>query len=84
MKTVANVEDAMSDSVDALICDLLEYVSGKERSYADVIEVWHTSCPKLPVWEEATERGLITQARANGRTVVRITPRGSALLAKRA
>ena len=73
----------MNDNVDALIFDLLEYVAGKERSYAEVIEVWHTSCPKLPVWEEATERGLITQTRVNGHAVVRITARGSALLAGR-
>jgi hypothetical protein len=55
----------MSDTVDALICDLLEYVACEERKYDDVIETWHTSCPKLPVWEEANERGLVTRARAN-------------------
>jgi hypothetical protein len=70
----------MSDTVDALIVDLLEYIAGKERSYAEVIDAWHTSCPKLPVWEEATERGLLTRARVNGHAVVRLTVAGSALL----
>ena len=70
----------MSDTVDALIVDLLQYVEGSERTYAEVIEAWHTSCPKLPVWEEANERGLITRARVNGHAVVQITPEGTAFL----
>ena len=70
----------MADTVDPLIIDLLEYVAGKERSYAEVIEAWHTSCPKLPVWEEANERGLIAPARMNGQTTVQITAAGVALL----
>ena len=67
-------------TVDALIVDLLEYVAAQERSYAEVIEAWHTSCPKLPVWEEANDRGLLTRARVNGHAVVRITAAGSAFL----
>jgi D-3-phosphoglycerate dehydrogenase len=73
----------MSDTVDALIIDLLEYVACEERRYDDVIEAWHTSCPRLPVWEEANERGLVTRARTNGLAVVRITAAGVALLEQR-
>ena len=73
----------MSDTVDALICDLLEYVACEERKYDDVIETWHTSCPKLPVWEESNERGLVTRACANGHPVVQITAAGAALLEQR-
>ena len=73
----------MSDTVDALIFDLLEYVARQERRYDDVIEAWHTSCPRLPVWEEANERGLVTRASANGHAVVRITAAGAALLKER-
>ena len=70
----------MSDTVDGLIFDLLEFVAREERPYAEVIDAWRTSCPKLPVWEEANERGLISRVRANGHAVVRITPAGAALL----
>jgi D-3-phosphoglycerate dehydrogenase len=70
----------MPNSVDDLILDLLEYVAAKERTYDDVLDAWHTSCPKLPVWEEANDRGLITRAHANGSAVVRITAAGTALL----
>jgi len=73
----------MTDTVDALIVDLLEFVAGKERKYDEVIEAWHTSCPRLPVWEEANERGLITRARTNGHAVVLITAAGAALLKQR-
>jgi len=73
----------MTDTVDALICDLLEYVAKEARTYDEVIEAWHTSCPKLPVWEEANDRGLITRTRMNGHAVVRITSAGTALLEQR-
>jgi D-3-phosphoglycerate dehydrogenase / 2-oxoglutarate reductase len=73
----------MIGAVDALVLDLLEWVASGERSYAEVMEAWRTSCPRLPVWEEATERGLIVREHANGRAMVRITSSGLALLAQR-
>jgi hypothetical protein len=73
----------MSDSVDALILDLLEYVAGGEKDYAEVMDAWRTSCPRLPVWEEATDRGLVTRAKADGRAVVTITESGRVLLQQR-
>ena len=49
----------MSDPVEALILDLLEWIGARPRPYAEVIEAWRTSCPRLPVWEEANRRGFI-------------------------
>lgn len=49
----------MTDSVDALILDLLEWIGPESRPYPEVIEAWRTSCPRLPVWEEANERGFL-------------------------
>jgi D-3-phosphoglycerate dehydrogenase len=72
----------MIGAVDALVLDLLEWVASGERSYAEVMEAWRTSCPRLPVWEEATERGLIIREHVDGRTMVRITSSGLALLAQ--
>jgi hypothetical protein len=71
----------MVDPVEALILDLLAFVAREERPYMEVMDAWRTSCPRLPVWEEANDRGLITRARAEGGAVVRITARGEALLA---
>ena len=70
----------MADAVEALILDLLEFVSSGERSYAETMEAWRTSCPRLPVWEDANDRGLVTRAFVNGKAMVRITKPGRALL----
>ena len=43
--------------VENLILDLLEWLGKQDRTYEDTMEAWRTSCPKLPVWEDATERG---------------------------
>jgi hypothetical protein len=66
--------------VEALIRDLLAWVAIRERSYEEVMDAWRTSCPKLPVWEDANDLGFVALDRANGRTVVRITPAGLAFL----
>jgi hypothetical protein len=70
----------MSDTVENLILDLLEWVERRERTYQDTLDAWRTSCPRLPVWEDANDRGLVEPASANGRLLVRVTPAGLALL----
>jgi hypothetical protein len=69
--------------VDALILDLLEWLAARDRSYEEVMDAWRTSCPKLPVWEEANDRGLIEREEAGGRSVVRISSSGRAFLERR-
>jgi D-3-phosphoglycerate dehydrogenase len=69
--------------VEALILDLLEWLAKAERSYEEVMDAWRTSCPRLPVWEDANDRGLVTREEANGRCIVRITASGLALLDQR-
>ncbi len=71
------------DIVEPLVLDLLEWVAAGERTYAEVMDAWRTSCPRLTVWEEATERRLVARARVDGRSVVTITASGSALLERR-
>ena len=74
----------MADTVvEALIFDLLEWVAKRERTYEEVMEAWRTSCPRLPVWEEANDRGLVVRENVNGHCVVRITPSGRDLLVQR-
>ena len=70
----------MGDIVENLILDLVEWVGRRERTYQDTLEVWRTSCPRLPVWEDATQRGFVKTASANGCWLVRATPAGLALL----
>jgi D-3-phosphoglycerate dehydrogenase len=75
--------EAVDGTVEALIADLLEWVASRERTYEEVMEAWRTSCPKLPVWEDANDRGLIMTEYVNGRSIVKATPLGFALLEKR-
>jgi hypothetical protein len=56
----------VSDTVDTLILDLLEWMGPTPRPYAEVLEAWRTSCPRLPVWEEANDRGFIARHHAPG------------------
>ncbi|MFZ0659126.1 MAG: hypothetical protein WBE78_03690 [Candidatus Binataceae bacterium] len=69
--------------VEALILDLLEWVASGEKSYEEVMDAWRTSCPRLPVWEDANDRGLVMRQQANGRCIVRITELGLDLLEQR-
>jgi hypothetical protein len=59
----------ISDPVDTLILDFLEWMGPNPRPYPEVLEAWRTSCPRLPVWEEANDRGFITRHRAPERGV---------------
>ena len=73
----------MTDTVEALILDLLDWLLLRDRTYAEVMDAWRTSCPRLPVWEDATDRGLVAQENVNGRCVIRVTPAGLTLLGQR-
>jgi hypothetical protein len=57
----------MSGELDALVLDLVEWVAREPRSYAEVFDAWRTSCPRLPVWEEACDRGLVARTSIPGR-----------------
>jgi hypothetical protein len=62
----------------ALVLDLVEWIAREPRTHADVMAVWRTSCPRLPVWEDALEQGLVARDVASRRVVV--TPEGRAFL----
>ena len=70
----------MTDTVQNLILDLVEWVERTERTYEETMDAWRTSCPRLPVWEDASDRGLVERTVANGRVMVRATADGLALL----
>jgi hypothetical protein len=66
----------MPDPLEALILDLVASVA-RPRPHAEVMEAWRTSCPRLTVWEDALERGLVACRPAEGGDlVVEATPAG--------
>jgi hypothetical protein len=67
----------MADTLAPLITDLLEWI-GPGRPYAEVMDAWRTSCPRLPVWEEANRLGFVACRRdADGVERVWVTARGA-------
>ena len=74
----------MHDDLEPLILDMLEWLDKAPRPYAEVMDTWRTSCPRLPVWEEAVDRDLVQRRNVadHGLCVV-VTANGDALLRRR-
>ena len=71
----------MSETLDPLVLDLVEWVAREPRQYREVLETWRTSCPRLTVWEDAVDRGYLTREhRSGGVTTVIVTPQGRRFL----
>jgi hypothetical protein len=71
------------NDLDPLILDLLEWIGREPRSYADVIDAWRTSCPRLTVWEDAMDRGFAVREHVKGREVmIRLTSAGREFLSE--
>lgn len=49
----------MPSPIEPLILDLVAWVARAPRRYPDVLASWGTSCPRLTVWEDTIERGLV-------------------------
>jgi len=66
----------------ALTLQLVTWVSDRPRTYGEVMEASTTTCPRMPIWEDAVRDGLV-RVEGEGRMrerAVTITPRGRALL----
>ena len=76
-------EPALFDTGDTLILDLLEWIGPNPRPYAEVLEAWRTSCPRLSVWEDANDRGFIARHHEPGRgALVSVSATGTEHLRK--
>ena len=49
----------MNSPMNALTIQLLEWISNHPRTYAEALDAWQTSCPRLSIWEDACIAGLI-------------------------
>ncbi|HEX3919776.1 MAG TPA: hypothetical protein VHW60_20750 [Caulobacteraceae bacterium] len=66
MKTETASALAAGEITTPLILDMLEWLAREPRSYAEVMDVWRTSCPRLTIWEEAVDHGLVVRRREPG------------------
>jgi hypothetical protein len=48
--TASDAEALMTETTDALVLDLVEWIGRGPRPYSEVIETWRTSCPRLTIW----------------------------------
>lgn len=76
----------MTDPAALLTMQFLQWIAARPRCYADVMDAWRTSCPRLPVWEAAIEQGLVRIEHRRGAAMadcpVVLTPRGEGTLAQ--
>jgi hypothetical protein len=69
-------------AADALTLQLLAWVAQRPRTYADTMAAWRSSCPRLTIWEDACDDGLISVERGRTRndSTVNLTASGKAML----
>ena len=74
-------DDVTATITAPLILDFLEWLTREPRAYAEVMDAWRTSCPRLTIWEDAVDGGYVVRKR-DGRmeVVVEVTPLGHRLL----
>ena len=63
--------------LEPLTRDLLVWIEARPRTYAETMEAWRTSCPRLSIWEDALIAGLVSARDSR----VSVTAKGRALLA---
>ncbi len=76
--------ELMSDILTPLTLDFLAWLQAAPRSYAEVMDVWRTSCPRLTIWENAVDAGLVVHLRVPGEpATIGVTDKGLKMLAAR-
>lgn len=70
----------MSEATRLLTLQFLEWMAAGPRPYAEVMDAWRTSCPRLPVWEDTVDGGLVCLDHREGTCLVTLTTKGRAAL----
>ena len=71
----------MSATSHALTLQMLEWIGACPRHYREVMEAWRTNCPRLTIWEDAWNDGLLIRDPDTG--LVSLSDKGAALLSRR-
>jgi hypothetical protein len=72
----------MADPAHALTLQFLAWVAEAPRTYAQAMDAWRSSCPRLSIWEDAILDGLVAfeGGATRNQSRVMLTPRGRAAL----
>jgi hypothetical protein len=73
------MEAAMLPMPSLPMLQFLNWVARRERTHADVMDAWQSSCPRLSLWEDAVIDGYVRFAGDVAQHVV-LTPLGRAVL----
>ena len=81
--------DSSKPAASLIMIQFLSWVADRPRSYAQTMDAWRTSCPRLSVWEDAVIDDLVRIGGAdagngavNGARSVTLTKRGREMLQK--
>ena len=68
----------MADPAHALTLQFLAWVAEAPRTYAQAMEAWRSSCPRLSIWEDAILDGLVAfeGGATRNQSRVTLTPQG--------
>ncbi len=60
-----------------LVVELLSWLAVGPRTYSETMEAWRTSCPRMPVWEDALGNALVAVTSDDGgKLAVTLTEKG--------
>jgi hypothetical protein len=65
-------------TVPAPTLQLLAWIAERRRTYPETMEAWSSSCPRLTVWEDALNAGLVRVERGT----VLLSPAGTGVLTR--
>ena len=68
-----------SEPASLIMLQFLAWVADRPRTYADTMEAWRSTCPRLSVWEDAIIDGLVRMENGGSRAV-KLTKRGRAVV----
>jgi hypothetical protein len=81
MSAEAIPAQTVAPEVSLIMVQFLSWIAERTRTYADVMDAWKTSCPRLSVWEDASLTGLVRLEHSpDGTKTVALTALGRALL----
>ena len=72
-----------TDITAPLILDFLQWLAAEPRPYAEVMDGWRTSCPRLTIWEDAVDLGYVVRRHDPRPPIVALTPFGRQALEQR-
>jgi hypothetical protein len=68
----------------AAVVELLAWIAARPRTYAETMEAWRTSCPRMSTWEDANLGGLVELSSSGDgsarESIVSLTSSGQAIL----